>query len=109
MSEISAGRRDSLVELFYAVYKADADGVLAALIDLNIIVPTADPLSLRRAIAFGLENLTRKVWHPRCISQSFERVQGVAHRDLPAEMREARQGGGHTCMLPHQATCKLRS
>ena len=61
MSEISSGRRDSLVELFYAVYRADADGVLAALIDLNIIVPTADALSLRRAIAFGLDNLMRKV------------------------------------------------
>lgn len=61
MSEISAGRRESLVELFYAVYRSDADGVVAALMDLNIIVPTADQLSLRRAIAFGLANLTRKV------------------------------------------------
>lgn len=61
MSEISAGRRESLVDLFYAVYRSDADGVIAALMDLNIIVPTADPLSLRRAIAFGLANLTRKV------------------------------------------------
>ena len=32
-----------------------------ALTDLGIIVPTADTVSLRRAIAFGLENLLNKV------------------------------------------------
>jgi hypothetical protein len=60
MSEIGAASRDSLLQLFYAVYRRDADAVLAALVDLNIIVPTADPVSLRRAIAFGLDNLMRK-------------------------------------------------
>jgi hypothetical protein len=34
--------------------------VLTALTDLGIIVPTADPISLRRAIAFGLDNLLNK-------------------------------------------------
>ncbi len=63
MSEIGAARRDSLLQLFYAVYRSDADAVIAALVDLNIIVPTADAMSLRRAIAFGLDNLMRKVGH----------------------------------------------
>lgn len=61
MSEIGSARRDSLLQLFYAVFRSDADAVIAALIDLNIIVPTADAVSLRRAIAFGLDNLMRKV------------------------------------------------
>ena len=76
MSEISTGRRESLVELFYAVYRSDADGVIAALMDLNIIVPTADPLSLRRAIAFGLANLTRKVQEDPMLSFS-RRISGL--------------------------------
>jgi hypothetical protein len=49
------------LELFYGVYRQDADAVIAALIDLGIIVPTADAVSLRRAISFSLDNLLRKV------------------------------------------------
>ncbi|EIE27253.1 ABC1-domain-containing protein [Coccomyxa subellipsoidea C-169] len=78
MSEISSGRRESLVELFYAVYRADADGVLAALIDLNIIVPTADALSLRRAIAFGLDNLMRKVDEKEAVAGIGEDLFAIA-------------------------------
>lgn len=44
-------------------YRRDPDTVLAALTDLGIIVPMADTLSLRRAIAFGLDNLLNKVRH----------------------------------------------
>lgn len=61
MSEIGTARRGSLLELFYGVYRRDADAVIAALIDLGIIVPTADAISLRRAITFSLDNLLRKV------------------------------------------------
>ena len=61
MSEIGTARRGSLLELFYGVYRRDADAVIAALIDLGIIVPTADAVSLRRAISFSLDNLLRKV------------------------------------------------
>lgn len=61
MSQIGTARRGSLLELFYGVYRRDADAVIAALIDLGIIVPTADAVSLRRAISFSLDNLLRKV------------------------------------------------
>ena len=61
MSEIGTARRGSLSELFYGVYRRDADAVIAALIDLGIIVPTADAVSPRRAISFSLDNLLRKV------------------------------------------------
>ena len=61
MSEIGTARRGSLLALFYGVYRRDAEAVIAALIDLGIIVPTADAVSLRRAIAFSLDNLLRKV------------------------------------------------
>ena len=61
MSEIGTARRGSLLELFYGVYRRDADAVIAALINLGIIVPTADAISLRRAITFSLDNLLRKV------------------------------------------------
>ena len=61
MSEIGTARRGSLLEFFYGVYRRDADAVIAALIDLGIIVPTADAVPLRRAISFSLDNLLRKV------------------------------------------------
>ena len=45
--------------------------MLTALTELGIIVPTADPISLRRAIAFGLDNLLNKAralcLHPNII------------------------------------------
>ena len=61
MSEIGTARRGSLLDVFYGVYRRDAEAVIAALIDLGIIVPTADAVSLRRAISFSLDNLLRKV------------------------------------------------
>ena len=60
MSKIGTARRGSLLELFYGVYRRDAEAVISALIDLGIIVPTADAVALRRAISFGLDNLLRK-------------------------------------------------
>ena len=46
------------------LYRRDPDTVLTALTELGIIVPTADAVSLRRAIAFGLNNLLNKVSSP---------------------------------------------
>ena len=74
MSEIGTARRGSLLELFYGVYRRDAEAVIAALIDLGIIVPTADAVSLRRAISFSLDNLLRKV---RVILLPFEAMPQV--------------------------------
>lgn len=77
MSEIGTARRGSLLELFYGVYRRDANAVIAALIDLGIIVPTADAISLRRAIGFGLDNLLRKVRSQRI---AFPRMELCSHR-----------------------------
>ena len=44
------------------MWAKDADAVVKALVALGIVVVTSgDVVSLRRAIAFGLENLTRQV------------------------------------------------
>ncbi len=71
MSEIGTARRGSLLDVFYGVYRRDAEAVIAALIDLGIIVPTADAVSLRRAISFSLDNLLRKVMVMSFISEGM--------------------------------------
>ena len=61
MSSIFPGVRERLLDIFYGVYKKDADAVLKALVDLNIIVTTGDTLSLKRAISYFLENISKQV------------------------------------------------
>ncbi len=61
MSSIFPGVKERLLDIFYGVYRKDADAVLQALIDLNIIVTTGDTLSLKRAISFFLDNIAKQV------------------------------------------------
>ena len=61
MSAIFPGVRERLLDIFYGVYKKDADAVLQALVDLNIIVTTGDTLSLKRAISYFLDNIAKQV------------------------------------------------
>ena len=60
MSEIAPATKDRLMDMFYAVYRQDADAVIACLQDLGIIVPTGDVMPLRRAIAYFLENINQQ-------------------------------------------------
>ncbi|KAK9861903.1 hypothetical protein WJX84_010557 [Apatococcus fuscideae] len=60
MSSIFPGVRERLLDIFYGVYKKDADAVLQALVDLNIIVTTGDTLSLKRAISYFLDNIAKQ-------------------------------------------------
>jgi hypothetical protein len=54
--------------------RKDTNGVIRALVELGVITPTGDMLSIRRAIGYFLENITRQterqetigvriVWH----------------------------------------------
>lgn len=68
MSEIAAATKDRLMDMFYAVYRQDADAVIACLQDLGIIVPTGDVMPLRRAIAYFLENINRQAERQETLS-----------------------------------------
>ncbi|GBG75747.1 hypothetical protein CBR_g20993 [Chara braunii] len=57
MGDIRSVTKGKLLDMFYAVYEKDASKVMAALIDLGALVPTADNLTVRRSIQFFLDNL----------------------------------------------------
>ena len=68
MSEIAPATKDRLMDMFYAVYRQDADAVISCLQDLGIIVPTGDIMPLRRAIAYFLENINRQAERQETLS-----------------------------------------
>lgn len=40
--------------------RKDTNGVIRALVELGVITPTGDMLSIRRAISYFLDNITRQ-------------------------------------------------
>ena len=74
MSEIAPATKDRLMDMFYAVYRQDAEAVISCLQDLGIIVPTGDIMPLRRAIAYFLENINRQAERQETLS-----AIGIAH------------------------------
>lgn len=77
MSEIAPATKDRLMDMFYAVYRQDAEAVISCLQDLGIIVPTGDIMPLRRAIAYFLENINRQAERQETLS-----AIGIAHIHL---------------------------
>ena len=73
MSEIAPYTKDRLLQLFYAIAQQDAEAVIRSLTDLGIIVPTSDTLSLRRAIAFFLDNINKQAQKEETLSAIGER------------------------------------
>jgi predicted unusual protein kinase regulating ubiquinone biosynthesis (AarF/ABC1/UbiB family) len=62
MGAISENVREDLLECFYGIYRKDAQRVVDALIGLNIVVPAGgDVQSIRRAVAFFLDNIQKQV------------------------------------------------
>lgn len=61
VGEIKANTRELLLDTFYAFYRKDVDAVVKALTELGIIVATGDTISVRRALAFFIDNLNKEV------------------------------------------------
>ena len=64
-----------MTDLFYAVARKDADAAVACLVDLGIIVPTADRLSVRRSLAYFLDSLAAQ-------AQSQDKAVAAIGEDL---------------------------
>lgn len=78
MGEIVPTTRDRLVELFSAIARKDADSALSCLIDLEIIVPTGDRGSLKKALAFFLDNINKQVERNDAVAQIGEDLFTIA-------------------------------
>lgn len=100
MSEIAPATKDRLMDMFYAVYRQDADAVISCLQDLGIIVPTGDIMPLRRAIAYFLENINRQAERQEtlsaigdlciCLLPGCELSCGAFHKWFPTDAIENR-------------------
>jgi predicted unusual protein kinase regulating ubiquinone biosynthesis (AarF/ABC1/UbiB family) len=68
--------------------RKDTNGVIRALVELGVITPTGDMLSIRRAISYFLDNITRQT----------ERQETVAVRPM-GEKRSGLMSGQLTTLL----------
>lgn len=60
MGRIPGNVRTRLLDVFYGIYRADASQVITALVELGVITPTGDSLSIRRAINYFISNIQRQ-------------------------------------------------
>ncbi|PNW79848.1 hypothetical protein CHLRE_08g369150v5 [Chlamydomonas reinhardtii] len=78
MGEIGGDVRERLLDVFYGIYRKEPDQVLKALVDLKVIKPTGDTLSVRRAINFFIENLARQTERQETIANIGEDLFAIA-------------------------------
>ena len=80
MGEIVPGVKTKLVSMFQAIYKKDSAEVLRILTELEVIksLGGGDTLSLRRAISYFLENLTKATDRGETIANIGEDLFSIA-------------------------------
>ena len=78
MGTIPTLTRERLSDLFYAVYKKDSDEVTRLLLELQILVPSADLLSVKRSIAFFLERLGQQAERQETVGNIGEDLFAIA-------------------------------
>lgn len=82
MGEIQPGIRENLLDLFYGVAKKDVDSVLNSLTALGIIAPSTaaggDKLSVRRALAYFIDNIGRQAEQQETVAAIGEDLFAIA-------------------------------
>lgn len=78
MGTIPGNVKDNLLEVFYGIYRKDTGQVVDALTELGVIRATGDRLSVRRAIAFFLDNLQRQLEREETLGAIGEDLFAIA-------------------------------
>jgi len=78
MGEIVPGVREKLLDMFYGVYRKDTGAVIKALVDLGVIKPTGDSLTIKRAIGYFLDNLARQTERGETLAAIGEDLFAIA-------------------------------
>jgi len=79
MGSIVPATRERLVDLFYGIARKDVDLVLTNLISLGIIAPTSnDTLSVRRALAYFVDNIGRQAEQQETVAAIGEDLFAIA-------------------------------
>jgi predicted unusual protein kinase regulating ubiquinone biosynthesis (AarF/ABC1/UbiB family) len=80
MGSIATNIRELLLDLFYGIARKDVDVVLRNLIALGIVAPTSggDTLSVRRALAFFVDNIGRQAEQQETVAAIGEDLFAIA-------------------------------
>ncbi|KAI8468021.1 MAG: ABC1 family-domain-containing protein [Monoraphidium minutum] len=78
MGTIPGNVKDNLMEVFYGIYRKDTGQVVDALTQLGVIRATGDRLSVRRAIAFFLDNLQKQLEREETLGAIGEDLFAIA-------------------------------
>lgn len=78
MGQIVPDVRERLLDVFYGIYRQDGSGVVRALVELGVIKPQGDMLSIRRAINYFIENIKRQTERQETIGAIGEDLFAIA-------------------------------
>jgi predicted unusual protein kinase regulating ubiquinone biosynthesis (AarF/ABC1/UbiB family) len=78
VGEIVPDVRARLLDMFYAINRKDADGVVKTLTELGIIRATGDALSVKRAIAYFITSLTAQLERSEAVAAIGEDLFAIA-------------------------------
>lgn len=72
MGSISPNIREGLLEVFYGVYEKDPDKVLAAMVQMGVLVPSSDLTAVRRTAQFFLNSFEERLAAQRAEKERME-------------------------------------
>ncbi|GFR49675.1 hypothetical protein Agub_g11822, partial [Astrephomene gubernaculifera] len=78
MGEIVPDVRERLMDVFYGVYRKDTDLVLRSLVSLQVLRPSGDTTSVRRALRYFIDNIARQAERQETIQAIGEDLFAIA-------------------------------
>ncbi|MEW5309310.1 MAG: hypothetical protein WDW38_001205 [Sanguina aurantia] len=78
MGEIVPDVRERLLDVFYGIYRKDSNLVVQSLVALKVVKAGGDLLSIRRSIAYFVENITQQAERQETISRIGEDLFAIA-------------------------------
>ncbi|NET37865.1 MAG: AarF/ABC1/UbiB kinase family protein [Cyanothece sp. SIO1E1] len=79
MGQIQPITREKLMQTFFGVAQKDADQVVASLVDLGALVPTADMGPVRRSVQYMLDNFMDQPFENQSVSAISDDLYEVAY------------------------------
>jgi len=78
MGTIEGNVRERLLQMFYGIYRKDSNAVIDALVSLGVIKTTGDSLTIKRAINYFIENISRQTERQETIATIGEDLFAIA-------------------------------
>eukprot|EP00798_Chlamydomonas_sp_ICE-L_P018776 gene18776-25315_t len=78
MGTIDGNVKGTLLEMFYGIYRKNADQVIKALVDLKVVRAKGDLITVKRAIRYFIDNLARQTERNETIAAIGEDLFSIA-------------------------------